>query len=150
MLQPGIRDLRAVEIDSNNLQVSKNGDLLGRVDLLLETEDAVVVQDFKTSRSAWNEYQAEDQSEQLLLYADLVRRLVPGKQLRLQFAVITKAKSPKVQLLEANFDESKLERTKRVFENVWSTIQSGHFYLAPSPMQCPGCGYRDLCAAWRG
>ena len=48
-------------------------DLLGRIDLLLETVDAVVVQDFKTSRSAWNEYQAEDQSEQLLLYADLVR-----------------------------------------------------------------------------
>ena len=125
-------------------------DLLGRVDLLLETDDSVIVQDFKTSRSAWNEYQAEDQSEQLLLYADLVRRLVPGKQLRLQFAVITKAKNPKVQLLEANFDESKLERTKRVFENVWSTIQSGHFYPAPSPMQCPGCGYRNQCAAWRG
>jgi putative RecB family exonuclease len=40
-------------------------DLLGRIDLLLETDDAVVVQDFKTSRSAWNEYQAENQSEQL-------------------------------------------------------------------------------------
>jgi putative RecB family exonuclease len=125
-------------------------DLLGRVDLLLETDDAVVVQDFKTSRSAWNECQAEDQSEQLLLYADLVRRLIPGKQLRLQFAVITKAKAPKVQLLEANFDESKLERTKRVFENVWSAIQSGNFYPSPSPMQCPGCGYRSQCAAWRG
>ena len=58
-------------------------DLLGRIDLLLETDDAVVVQDFKTSRSAWNDYQAEDQSEQLMLYADLVRRLIPGKQLRL-------------------------------------------------------------------
>ena len=125
-------------------------DLLGRVDLLLETDDAVVVQDFKTSRSAWNEYQAEDQSEQLLLYADLVRKLIPGKKLRLQFAVITKAKSPKVQLLEASFDESKLDRTKRVFENVWSAIQSGNFYPAPSPMQCSGCGYRSQCDAWRG
>jgi putative RecB family exonuclease len=125
-------------------------DLLGRVDLLLETDDAVVVQDFKTSRSAWNEYQAEDQSEQLLLYADLVRRLVPGKKVRLQFAVITKAKSPKVQLLEANFDESKLDRTKRVFESVWSAISAGHFYPAPSPMQCSGCGYRSQCDAWRG
>lgn len=125
-------------------------DLLGRVDLLLETDDSVIVQDFKTSRSAWNEYQAEDQSEQLLLYADLVRRLVPGKQVRLQFAVITKAKSPKVQLLEANFDQSKLDRTKLVFENVWSAIQTGHFYPSPSPIQCPGCGYRKQCAAWQG
>ncbi|MDA0660786.1 MAG: PD-(D/E)XK nuclease family protein [Planctomycetota bacterium] len=125
-------------------------DLLGRVDLLLETDDSVIVQDFKTSRSAWNDYQAEDQSEQLLLYGELARRLVPGKQVRLQFAVITKAKTPKVQLLEASFDESKLDRTKRVFENVWSAIQSGHFYPSPSPMQCPGCGYRNQCAAWLG
>ena len=125
-------------------------DLLGRIDLLVETDDAVIVQDFKTSRSSWSDQQAEDQSEQLLLYADLVRRLVPGKQLRLQFAVITKAKDPKVQLLETEFDENRLDRTKRVFESVWSAIQSGIFYPAPSPMQCPGCGYRSACAAWRG
>ena len=129
---------------------AKLPDLLGRVDLLLETDDSVIVQDFKTSRSAWNEYQAEDQSEQLLLYGDLVRRLVPGKKVRLQFAVITKAKSPKVQLLEASFDESKLDRTKRVFESVWSAISAGHFYPAPNPMQCSGCGYRRQCDAWRG
>ena len=125
-------------------------DLLGRVDLLLETNDSVIVQDFKTSRSAWNEHLAEDQSEQLLLYGDLARRLVPGKKVRLQFAVITKAKSPKVQLLEASFDESKLDRTKRVFESVWSAISAGHFYPAPNPMQCSGCGYRSQCDAWRG
>jgi putative RecB family exonuclease len=125
-------------------------DLLGRVDLLLETEDAVVVQDFKTSRSAWTAQQAEDQAEQLLLYADLVRGLVPGKQLRLQFAVLTKAKAPKVQLLEASFDQCKLDRTKRVFESVWTAIQSSYFYPSPSPMQCPGCGYRNQCGAWRG
>lgn len=125
-------------------------DLLGRVDLLLETDDSVIVLDFKTSRSSWSDQQAEDQSEQLLLYADLVRKLIPGKQLRLQFAVITKAKSPKVQLLEASFDESKLNRTKRVFESVWSAISAGHFYPAPNPMQCSGCGYRSQCDAWRG
>ncbi len=125
-------------------------DLLGRIDLILETDDSVVVLDFKTSRSAWNDQQAENQSEQLFLYADLVRRLIPGKRLRLQFAVITKAKSPNVQLLEASFEQSKLDRTKRVFESVWSAIQSGHFYPSPSPMQCPSCGYRNQCAAWRG
>ena len=125
-------------------------DLLGYVDLLLETEDAVIVRDFKTSRSAWDQQQAVDNSDQLLLYADLVRRVIPGKQLRLQFAVITKTRDPKVQLLETPFDDSKLDRTKRIFESVWSAIQSGHFYPSPSPMQCPSCGYRTQCAAWRG
>jgi len=125
-------------------------DLLGYIDLLLETDDAIVVRDFKTSRSAWDQQQATDQSDQLLLYADLVRKVMPGKQLRLQFAVITKAKDPKVQLLEASFDEGKLDRTKRVFQSVWSAIQAGHFYPSPSPMQCPSCGYRTQCDAWRG
>ena len=125
-------------------------DLLGYVDLLLETDDAIVVRDFKTSRSAWDQGQATDQSDQLLLYADLVRKVMPGKQLRLQFAVITKAKDPKVQLLEARFDEGKLDRTKRIVEVVWSAIQAGHFYPSPSPMQCPSCGYRRHCHAWQG
>ncbi len=80
----------------------------------------MLVQDFKTSRSAWSDHQAE---EQLLLCDDLVRRQIPGKQLHLQFAVITKAMSPKAQLLEATFDENKQERTKQVFENVWTAIQ---------------------------
>ena len=125
-------------------------DLLGYVDLLLETDEAVVIRDFKTSRSAWDQQQADDQSDQLLLYADLVRKVMPGKQLRLQFAVLTKARDPKVQLLETRFDEDKLGRTKRVFETVWSAIQAGHFYPSPSPMQCPSCGYRTQCEAWRG
>ena len=72
------------------------------------------------------------------MYGDLVRRLVPGKKVRLQFAVITKAKSPKVQLLEASFDESKLDRTKRVFESVWSAISAGHFYPSPSVRRVEG------------
>ena len=124
--------------------------LLGYVDLLLETDDAVIVRDFKTSRSAWDQQQAVDQSDQLLLYADLVRKVIPGKQLRLQFAVLTKSRDPKVQLLETQFDEGKLDRTKRIFQTVWSAIQSGHFYPSPSPMQCPSCGYRTQCEAWRG
>ena len=104
------------------------------------------MQDFKTSRSAWTEHQAEDQAEQLLLYADLARRLVPGKQLRLQFAVITKAKAPKVQLLEAAFDENRLDRTKRVFESVWSAIQSGIFYPVNTGRKVQRCSVRKCSA----
>ena len=125
-------------------------DLLGRIDLLLETEEHIIIQDFKTARSAWSPEQAHDQGEQLLLYGELVRRLKPGKELKLRFAVITKTKDPKVQVLDTSFDTARLDRTKHVFQNVWSAIQSGHFYPAPSPMSCPGCGYRRQCTAWRG
>ncbi len=67
-------------------------DLLGRLDLLVETDDALVVTDLKTSRSRWSGEQVEDQSAQLLLYSELVSRLSPGKRVRLQFAVLTKTK----------------------------------------------------------
>ena len=125
-------------------------DLLGRVDLILETDDHVVIQDFKTARSAWSPDQAEESAEQLLLYGDLVQRLVPGKDLKLRFAIITKAKEPKVQVLDAAFDGERLDRTKQVFKTVWSAIKAGHFYPSPSPMTCTGCGYRSACTAWRG
>jgi putative RecB family exonuclease len=125
-------------------------DLLGRVDLLLETDDNVVIQDFKTARSAWNTEQADESAEQLLLYGDLARRLVPGKDLKLRFAIITKTKEPKVQVLDAKFDAERLDRTKQMFKTVWSAIQAGNFYPSPSPMTCSGCGYRSACTAWRG
>ena len=108
------------------------------------------VTEWQTLERAWDQQQVVDQSDQLLLYADLVRKVMPGKQLRLQFAVLTKSRDPKIQLLETTFDESKLDRTKRIFQAVWSAIQSGHFYPSPSPMQCPSCGYRKQCGAWRG
>jgi putative RecB family exonuclease len=149
LIQPEGRII-GIEEEFRGVLIPGLPDLLGYVDLLLETDDAVIVRDFKTSRSAWDQQQAVDQSDQLLLYADLVRKVIPGKQLRLQFAVLTKSRDPKVQLLETQFDEGKLDRTKRIFQTVWSAIQSGHFYPSPSPMQCPSCGYRTQCEAWRG
>ena len=149
LIQPEGRII-GIEEEFRGVLIPGLPDLLGYVDLLLETDNAVIVRDFKTSRSAWDEPQAVDQSDQLLLYADLVRKVMPGKQLRLQFAVMTKTRDPKVQLLETNFDERKLNRTKRIFQTVWSAIQSGHFYPSPSPMQCPSCGYRTQCHAWQG
>ncbi len=125
-------------------------DLLGRIDLLSETDDSVVIQDFKTARSVWDQDQADQSSEQLILYGELVRRFLPRKKLKLRFAILTKTQTPKVQQLESSFDESRLEHTKHAFENVWSAIQAGHFYPNPSPMNCSGCGFRSACSAWRG
>jgi CRISPR/Cas system-associated exonuclease Cas4 (RecB family) len=125
-------------------------DLLGRLDLLVETDDALVVTDLKTSRSRWSSEQVDDQSAQLLLYSQLVSRLAPGKRLRLQFAVITKTKEPAVDVHEVVYDQRRVERTKRVVEHVWRAIEGEHFYPAPSPLQCPSCAFRDACRAWKG
>jgi putative RecB family exonuclease len=123
-------------------------DLLGVVDLLIESENTLSVIDFKTSRSTWTLDQAIDSSEQLLLYCDLVGRLMPEKNLRLRFAVLTKTKVPEVQQIDLPFSQERLDRTKKSIGVIWKAIESGNFYPNPSVMQCTGCGYRKECAAW--
>lgn len=125
-------------------------DLLGRIDLLVETPSEIIVTDLKTSRSRWSAEQVADSGGQLLLYSELVRPLAPQKKLRLQFAVITKAKQPSVDLHEVVADRRQIDRTKRIAERVWTAVQSGTFYPAPSPMQCPTCPFREPCRAWTG
>jgi len=81
-----------VEEELRGAIASELPDLLARIDLIVETTDALNVIDFKTSRSRWSSDQAASAGEQLLLYSELARQLSPEKQLRLQFAVITKTK----------------------------------------------------------
>ena len=125
-------------------------DLLGRIDLIVETDEAVVVTDLKTAKSRWSQAQVEESAGQLLLYHELTKSLVPRKRLRLQFAVLTKTKTPTVDLHEVPVDVKQVDRTKRIVERVWRTIEAQHFYPAPSPMQCPGCSFRVPCRAWGG
>ncbi|MBA4016468.1 MAG: hypothetical protein C0483_04710 [Pirellula sp.] len=125
-------------------------DLLGRIDLIVETADELIVTDLKTSRSRWSCEQADDSAGQLLLYHELVRGFAPRKRVRLQFAVLTKTKELSVELHEVRADRRAVDRTKRIVERVWKAIDAKIYYPAPSPMQCPGCSFRKQCRAWIG
>ncbi len=71
-----------VEEEIRGMLVGGVPDLYGRVDLLTEDSDSLVVTDIKTSRGKWSQEQVEDSGEQLLLYSHWfhswgqVRRLV--------------------------------------------------------------------------
>jgi len=123
-------------------------DLLGRLDLVVEAPDAVIVTDLKTARSRWSSAQVEESSEQLLLYHELVKTFAPAKRVRLRFAVLTKTKTPAVELHEVPVDSRRVERTKRIVERVWRAIDTGVFYPAPSPQQCSSCAFREPCRRW--
>jgi len=125
-------------------------DVLGRLDLIVETIDELIVTDWKTSRSRWSSTQADDSAGQLLLYHELVRDFAPRKKLRLQFAVITKTKEPTIELHEVPIDRKRIDRTKRIMERVWKAIEAKNFYPAPSPMNCGGCPFREPCRRWAG
>lgn len=125
-------------------------DILGRIDLIVETDEALKIIDLKTARTRWSTDQAERSGEQLLLYSALAKDLVPGKPIQLEFAVVTKSGNPTVECFPVPISNVRIERTKRVMERVWSAIQSRHFFPSPSPLICPGCSFRNECGAWAG
>jgi putative RecB family exonuclease len=125
-------------------------DLLARLDLLIETDDAVVVTDFKTSRARWSQEQANQAGEQLLLYSELVKHFVPAKPLRLEFVVLTKTKSPSIEIYTVAVDQQRVDRSRKTVERVWRGIESGLFFPSPSMMNCPSCPFRGPCRAWSG
>jgi putative RecB family exonuclease len=125
-------------------------EILARVDLLIETPEALVVRDFKTSRGRWNSEHVDEAAGQLLLYHDLVWPLSDGRPLRLEFVVLTKTKVPDLTCHPVPCDRRQIERTQRIVKRVWTAIQAGVFYPAPSAMNCSGCPFRDPCRDWTG
>jgi putative RecB family exonuclease len=125
-------------------------DILGRVDLLVDAGDALVLTDFKTSRSGWSDSHIVEAAPQLLLYSELAQPLTDGRPLRLQFAVMTKTQTPDFAVHPVEPDPGQVNRTKRIVQRVWQAIQAQHFYPNPSPINCPACPYRTACKAWQG
>ena len=127
-------------------------DVLAKVDLVTCTEGALHVVDFKTSRSRWTEQKAHESGEQLVLYGATVNSMSQGLGLpvKLHFAIITKAKSPQVQLIPVPSDDARLEMLKESVIQVWQAIQSGNFYPAPSPQHCTSCPFRSRCPVFAG
>lgn len=106
-------------------------DLLARIDLLTTTSDTLVVTDFKTARSRWSQSQAENSADQLLLYSELARRMLPDMEVRLRFLVLTKTKSPAVEAFDVDVSSQRVQRTVTAVEHTWRAIEAGHFYPAP-------------------
>ena len=139
-----------VEEEIRGMLVEGVPDLYGRVDLLTEDSDSLVITDIKTSRGKWSQEQVEDSGEQLLLYSHLASEISPGKKIATRFLVLTKTKEPVVEEHVREVKPAAVKRTLAGVERVWRAISAGNFYPAPSTMSCAGCGYRAACRAWDG
>jgi len=139
-----------VEEEIRGMLAENVPDLFGRVDLLTEDSDSLVITDIKTSRGKWSQEQVEDSGEQLLLYSHLASEISPGKTLKTRFLVLTKTKEPVVEEHVREVEPAAVKRTLAGVEQVWRAIESGVFYPAPSTMNCASCGYRAACRAWAG
>lgn len=127
-------------------------DLLAKVDLVTQTDGALHIVDFKTSRSKWTEAKAMESGEQLLLYTSSVRSISTHLHLpvHLHFAIITKAKKPVVQILPIPSNTEGLDALKDSIIQIWEAIQTGNFYPSPSPMNCTNCPFKSKCPIFKG
>jgi len=66
---------------------------------------------------------------------------------KLHFAVITKAKTPLVQLLPVPADAGRVDALTEGVGQVWRAIQIGNFYPNSSPQHCTTCPFRSRCPA---
>jgi putative RecB family exonuclease len=139
-----------VEGEIRGMLVEGVPDLYGRIDLLTEDSESLVITDIKTSRGKWSAEQVEDSGEQLLLYSHLASEIAPGKMIATRFLVLTKTKEPVIEEHVRDVEPAAVKRTLAGVEQVWRAIESGVFYPAPSTMNCSSCGYRAACRAWAG
>jgi len=125
-------------------------DVLAKVDLVTHSDTALYVTDFKTSRSRWTPQKAQESSDQLVIYASATADMAAqmGLPVKLAFAVLTKAKTPIVQILPVPTDTSRVAAMTESAVQTWAAIVAGHFYPNPSPMNCTGCPFRSRCPAF--
>jgi putative RecB family exonuclease len=127
-------------------------DVLAKVDLVTQTDGSLHVVDFKTSRSSWTEQKAQESSDQLVLYGQTVAGMSRslGLPVKLHFAVLTKHKKPRVQILRVAVDERRVSTLRDGVAQVWAAIQTGNFYPNPSPQNCTTCPFRSRCPVLAG
>ncbi len=113
-------------------------DLYGRVDLLTEDSDSLVVTDIKTSRGKWGQEQVEDSGEQLLLYSHLASEIAPGKKIATRFLVLTKTKEPVVEEHVREVEPAAVKRTLAGVERVWRAIAAGATVAGVRDKHWPG------------
>ena len=103
---PGV--VIGIEESLRSTVIDARPEFLGIVDLVFESGDALTIRDYKTSRSKWNQGTAESSADQLFLYAEIAKALVPGKKVEVEFVVLTKTKSPTIELFKVNARSSTL------------------------------------------
>jgi CRISPR/Cas system-associated exonuclease Cas4 (RecB family) len=139
-----------VEEEIRGMLVEGVPDLFGRIDLLTENSESLVLTDIKTSRGKWSQEQVEDSGEQLLLYSHLASEISSGKKIATRFLILTKTREPVIEEHVREVEPGSVKRTLAGVERVWQAISAGNFYPAPSVIGCAGCGYRAACRAWMG
>jgi len=121
----------------------------GKVDhVRIGADGGLILRDYKTTRSKWNEAKVEESAPQLRLYATLLNKELDGWQSvnQLEFVTVTKAKKPVVQLHEVRIRPESVQACVDQIGEIWHGIEQGVFPTRPG-WQCQSCPFAYQCPA---
>ena len=123
--------------------------LVGRIDLVEEHKDCLLVVDVKTSKNKWSPQQVEEHSSQLVLYREAVKTMAAelGKPIRLGWEIITKAKTPQVERIVVDQPEEAISRQVRIAQEVVRAIEASVF-IPQTGWACASCPWAGPCREW--
>lgn len=149
--EPPPSDILAVEKDMivplhNSQGAYLETPLVVVIDLVTRTEEGLKIVEFKTSGRAYGGFEA-DTSLQPTCYVNAIRE-VYGEPATVEFTVLVKTKTPKIQRLSAFRDGGDLCRLGDLVQTVERAIEVGAFFPVENPMNCSGCAHRQSCLDW--
>ena len=125
---------------------SRSLGLVAIADLITCVEDGLKVHEFKTSGRTYSDMEA-DTSHQPTCYVNAVQEVF-GEPARVEYTVLVKTKTPKVQRLEAVRHDEDLGRLGDIVQTIEKAVDASIFYPVESPMNCSTCPYRQPCREW--
>lgn len=120
--------------------------LLAIADLITESSEGLLVNEFKTSSRAYSSMEV-DQSLQGSCYVHAAEETW-AEPTTVRFIVFVKTKQPRIQRLDTVRDADNTSRLGDIVQNIWKSIRMDAFYPIESPMNCNGCPYRQPCKEW--
>lgn len=120
--------------------------LLAFTDLVTEANHELTVTEFKTSARAYSASDVES-SLQPTCYVHAVRESL-GREANVEYTVLVKTKTPKVQKLKASRFPEDSGRLGDLVQAVERAVELDVFYPVENSMNCSGCSYRQQCREW--
>jgi len=120
--------------------------LLAVADLITEDNEELTVREFKTSGRSYSEMEVET-SLQPTAYVNAVKEIL-GQHATVQYTVLVKTKTPKVQRLTTVRTDEDLSRLGDLVESIERATHAGVFYPVETPLNCSTCPYRQPCREW--
>ena len=117
-------------------------------DLISRQENRLKVHEIKTSGRAYSDSEVAS-SLQPTCYGHAVNELT-GEEPMIEFTVLVKTKTPKVQRIEAARNLADFGRLGDIIQTVSRAVSAGIFYPVESPMNCSSCAFYRPCREWSG